>query len=112
MFKKLFLVLVLVVFLMAPLSADALQSDQECTLIAGSRVVQVMPDRLLRGVIVPAETDILIGPEIPNDIIRELNSKTNLDWTGSHVGMIQVDFGQGPAPVMLFIKPSDVKDCE
>ena len=113
MLKKLILCLTLVLALTIGSSAIAMENEQECTMIKGSRVVQVMPNTSLRGVTVPEDIDITIGPELVPTMVNNLNSQTpGVDWTGAHMGMISVDFGQGPMPLVIVVKIGDVKDCK
>ena len=112
MFKKLVMCLVLVMFLAGPLNGlMAAEDGDECTLKKGMKVVQLLPDRSMRGIIVPADVDIKIGPEIPGSMVGRLNALGGgMEWTGGNMGMIEVDFGNGPVPIMLIVKDSDV-DC-
>ena len=111
MFKKL-LVLVLALFLFLSPAALACEDGQSGVLMKGMKVIQIMPDRSLRGVTVPSDVNINIGPELNEDMVQNLNSQTDMDWTGGNLGIIEVDFGQGPTPVMLVVKDSDVRDCK
>jgi len=112
MLKKLFLCLILVLSLAIGSSALACEPDQVCTLIKGSKVIQIMPDRSLRGVTVPDDVEFTAGPELNPVMVDNLNSQTDMDWNEGHMGMIMVDFGQGPTPVILVVKPTDIKDCK
>ena len=111
MFKKLCLVLILTLSLMVG-GALACAPDDTCTIIKGSKIIQVMPDRSLRGVIVPDDIEISVGPELDAAMVANLNSQTNMDWTDGNIGIIMVDFGSGPTPVMVVVKETDVKDCQ
>ena len=113
MLKKLFLCLTLVLALMVGSSAIAMENEQECTMIKGSRIIQVMPNSSLRGVTVPEDIAITIGPELVPTMVNNLNPQTpGVDWTGAHMGMVSVDFGQGPMPLIVVVKVEDVKDCK
>ena len=110
MFKKLCLVLILSLALLVG-SGLACQPDDTCTLMKGTKIVQVMPDGSLRGVVVPDDVEISIGPELTPEMVANLNSQTNMDWTDGNIGVVMVDFGTGPTPVMVVVKETDVKDC-
>ena len=116
MFKQLALVLILVLTL-AVGSAFAAIDGQECTLKQNAKVIQVLGGNMLRGVIVPADIQISIGPEISEGMASSFNAmpmNEGMDWTGGNLGKIDVDFGDGngPLPVMIVIKKEDVKDCK
>ncbi len=119
MFKKLMLCLVLVMALVAgPIggAAVAAEEGQTCTLLAGVKIIQIMPDRTLMGVITPGEISIAIGAEIDAEMVANLNNQSTgehaMDWTGGNMGMVEYDFGHGPVPLMLVIKDVDVRDCK
>jgi len=111
MFKRLVLCLTLVMILTVG-PVIAMEEDQECTMIKGSKVIQMMPDRSMRGVTVPDDITITIGPELDEASVENLNSQNDMDWDGAHMGMIQVDFGRGPEPLVIIVKTTDVKDCK
>lgn len=113
MFKKLFLVLALVFALViVPVSGVmAADNGDQCTLKKGMKVIQLMPNKSMRGVTVPKDVAIEIGPEIPAAMVERLNSMgSGMDWTSANMGIIEVDFGRGAEPLMLVVKDSDV-DC-
>jgi len=111
MFKKLILTLILVFVLAMPLSA--MEDGQQCTLIEGGRVIQIMPDHSLRGVINPEETSVDIGAELTPDAVDILTNATkDNDWQGAHMGIVMVDIGAGPFPCLIVIRPQYVKDCK
>lgn len=109
--KRLLLVLTLALALaVSPIWAAS--PDDICTMIQGSKVIQIMPNKSLRGVLVPYDVEINIGPEINETMINNLNSQTDMDWTGGNVGVIMIDQGRGLTPIPLVVKDSDVKDCK
>jgi len=115
MFKKLILVLALSLVLMVG-GAFASEDGQVCTLIQGSKVLQLMPDQSTRPTIVPEDISINVGPEITAGMVEQFNTFSmrmgeSMDWTGGNIGMIEIDFGNGPVPLMLIFKNEDVKDC-
>lgn len=113
MLKKLFLVLALVLTIICVGNLYAFEDKETCTLIEGAKVVQVLPDNTLRGIIVPESIEINIGPEIPQNVKDIIQGQLSggMDWSEAHIGMIQVDFGAGPIPLILIIKEIDVRDC-
>ena len=111
MFKKLILVLTLVFALALP--AVAMEDGQQCTLIEGGRVIQILPDSSLRGVINPEDISVEIGPELTPEAVEMITNATREnDWQGAHMGMVEVDLGAGPYPCMIIIRPQYVKDCK
>jgi hypothetical protein len=110
MFKRLMLCLVLVLALAMPLSA--MEDGQQCTLIKGARVVQLLPDQSLRHVITPQDYSITIGSEILVTGVENLSKLDGFNWTGGHLALVEVDFGSGPAPLILAVRPESVKDCK
>ena len=112
MFKKLFLCLTLVLALTIGSSAIAMEGGQECTVIGGSKIIQVMNNMSLRGIVAPSDERITIGPELNETMVNNLNSQTGMLWFEGHLAMIEVDFGNGPVPVMIVVKVRDVKDCK
>ena len=113
MFKKLFICLALIVALVLPLNVSALENNQQCTLIEGARVIQILPDQSLRGVINPAEMVVEIGPKLTPEAVTMMTRATKEnDWEGAHMGIVTVDFGNGPYPCMIIVRPQYVKDCK
>jgi len=118
MFKQLLLAVLILMFsvsisLMLPLSVAAFEDGQQCTLIEGGIVIQIMPDQSLRGVINPEDILVDIGPEITVDNVTILTRATkDNDWQGAHMGMVMVDLGAGPFPCMIVVRPQYVKDCK
>jgi hypothetical protein len=116
MIKRLALALVLILALLVG-SVPAAEDGQVCTLMAGEKIYQVMPDSNLKGVITPDALDRQIGQQIENSFAKYLNDlKMNKDvgikWDGANMGMVMVDFGGGPVPVMVLVRDSSVKDCK
>jgi len=115
MLKRLMLCLVLVIALVAG-GIDgvyAMEDGQTCTLLKGEKIIQILPDTSLRGVITPEESAILLGPELTEKIATRLNTEAPpFDWTGGHMALIEIDFGGGPMPLMIVVRPENVKDCE
>ncbi len=90
---------------------------QECTVIKGSRILQVMNSGIPKGVLVPKDDPVLLGDPISNERTTELNNINfggfNIDWTGSYNAIIKVDFDDGTVQTLeLIVKPSDIKDCK
>ncbi len=116
MFKKLTLCLVLVIALVfGPIGGGiyAMEDGQQCTLIEGARVIQILPDHSLRGVINPEELSVDIGPELTPEAITTMSRATKeTDWQGAHMGIVMVDLGAGPFPCVIVVKPQYVKDCK
>ena len=113
MFKKLFICLALIVALVLPLNVSALENDQQCTLIEGAKVIQILPDQSLRGVINPEEMAYEIGPKLtPEAVIVITRATKENEWEGAHMGMVTVDFGAGSYPCMIIVRPQYVKDCK
>ena len=115
MLKKLLLCLVLTVALMIG-GIDgvyATEDGQDCTVLEGQKILQVMPDKSMRGVITPEEYTITLGPETAEKTVARLNKiAPPFDWTGAHIALIVIDFGNGPVPLMLVVRPENVKDCK
>ena len=115
MVKRLLLCLVLTVALMIG-GIDgvyATEDGQECTVLGGQKILQVMPDKNMRGVITPEEYTITLGPEVQEKTVTRLNEiAPPFDWSGAHIALIMVDFGQGAVPLMLVVRPENVKDCK
>jgi len=115
MFKKFTLCLLLVIALVVgPIGGGvfAMENNQQCTLIAGSKILQILPDQSLRGVITPQDDTISIGAQITAEMAENLTRQVGFNWTGAHIAMIEVDFGTGPMPLMLVVRPENVKDCK
>jgi len=92
-----------------------LKEGQTCTMIKGSKVIQIMPDKKLIAVTVPDDIDILLGKKLTPKMVTNLNTQskqTKLNWIGSHIGIVEVDFGTGLVPLTIVVKPIDVKDCK
>jgi hypothetical protein len=112
MLKKLFICLALITALILPLNVIAMEDGQQCSLIAGTKVLQILPDHSIRGVIAPVDTPVEIGPQIPASLAENLARQMGLNWTGAHMAMIEIDFGHGPVPVILVVRPVSVEDCQ
>jgi len=111
---KQFLV-VLIVLLFSFSTSYAFKEDDTCTLKKGSKIIQILPGMGLKPVMAPKDEVLNVGPELEKDKIDWLHAQpgtATMDWNGSHYGQISVDFGRGPTPVFLMVKPSDVKDCK
>ena len=115
MFKNLFICLALVMALVAgPIGGGvyAMEDGQQCTVIGGEKILQILPDQSLRGVIVPQDNTIILGPQITAKMAENLTRQAGFDWVGAHMALIEVDFGAGPMPLMLVVRPQSVKDCK
>jgi len=116
MLNKLLLCLVLITAIVfGPIGGGiyAMETEQTCTVLEGQKIVQVMPDKSFRGVIVPEENLITLGPELNEKTVTRLN-KTAMpfDWTGGHMAIIEIDFGNGMMPLLIIVRPENVKDCK
>lgn len=109
MFKNFLLALVLSLALV--FSAQAADIGQECTIHQGSKIIQVMPDNSLRGIIVPEDSNVKVVKKLSVDWVEKLNNITDIDWEGSNIVILQYDFGAGPVPLVLII-PANSLDCE
>jgi len=115
MLKKLILCLVLAMALViGPIGGVvmAMEDGQKCMLTKGSKVLQMMPNTSMRSVVVPEDISVEIGPELTLEMAMNLNKQTDMDWSDGHTGMIEVDFGQGPIPIIVIMKTIDVKECK
>lgn len=115
MFKKLCLVLLLTLVLAFSSVSFAAEDGQTCTLKPSSKVLQIMPNRGLNPVLTQEAVTIEIGPEISQAQVDALNSmpiNKDLDWNGANFGMVEIDFGQGPVPIMLMVRDESLENCQ
>lgn len=111
-FKKLVVILVISMFI-TPISY-AFREGETCTLKKGSKVMQFIPVRHFKAVIVPEDISIIIGPPIPEAMVKELNNmpiNKGMTFTGGHIGGVEINFGRGPSMITFVFKIGDVKDC-
>jgi len=116
MLNKLLLCLVLVAALVfGPIGGGiyAMETEQTCTVLEQQKIIQVMPDKSLRGIVTPSEHTIALGPKLTEKVVTRLN-KTAMpfDWTGGHMAIIEIDFGNGMMPLLIIVRPENVKDCK
>lgn len=116
MFKKLMLCLVLVMALIVgPIGGGvyAMEKGQECTVLEGAKIIQILPDESLRGVTVPEDASITLGAKLESAQATTLNRATGEDdWQDAYMAIIEYNFGDGIVPLLLVVKPHHVKDCK
>ena len=114
--KKL-LMLTLIVFFMMTVVSFAAEEGQVCTLKEFAKVFQVMPNGGLRPTMVPESGEVEIGAEIEDDLVLMFNDFdrkngiTDTEWESGHYGILMHDFGNGPTPIFMILKDSDVENC-
>jgi len=113
-FKKTLLILIVLMFI-SPMTY-ACEEGQSCTLKKNSKVMQFIPEKYFKPIIVPEDIIITVGPKIPLAMVKEIdNMKVNKDkgitFTGGYIGGVEINFGRGPSMITFVFKIGDVKNC-
>ena len=120
MFKKLFLTLVLIFALVFPVTLnadDVITKADVCVMMKGELIAQVTNvvdgKVFLQAVIVPEDTIVQMNDDVPDNIIKGMNSNTDIDWAGSRWATFHYDHGDGDGPILIVVavRPSSLKDC-